>query len=104
MVRITVLYPNETGKRFDHEYYVRKHMTLVRERLASFGLIRTEVDRGLAGGTPGAPAPFVAVGHVYFDTLEGFQRGMNQHGREILGDIPNYTDISPTIQISEIIG
>jgi uncharacterized protein (TIGR02118 family) len=104
MVRITVLYPNEAGKRFDHEYYVQQHMGLVRERLRAFGLIRTEVDRGLAGGTPGAPPPFVAVGHVYFDTLEGFQRGMTQHGREILGDIPNYTNISPTIQISEIIG
>jgi uncharacterized protein (TIGR02118 family) len=104
MVRITVLYPNEPGKKFDHDYYVNRHMRLVRERLQGFGLVRTEVDRGVAGGAPGAPAPYVALGHVYFDALEGFQKGMGQHGKEIMGDIPNYTDIQPQIQISEIIG
>jgi hypothetical protein len=25
------------------------------------------------------------------------------HGKELLADIPNYTDIPPTIQISEIV-
>jgi uncharacterized protein (TIGR02118 family) len=104
MIRISVLYPNETGKKFDHDYYVKKHMALVRERLGSFGLVRTEVDKGMGGGAPGAPAPFVAVGHVYFNRLEDFQKGMGQHGPEIMGDIPNYTNIQPQIQINEIIG
>jgi uncharacterized protein (TIGR02118 family) len=104
MIRVTVLYPNEAGKRFDLDYYTHKHMTLVRDRLASFGLVRTEVDKGVAGGAPGAPAPFACIGHVYFDALEGFQKGMGQHGKEIMGDIRNYTDIQPQIQISEIVG
>ncbi|TMQ19853.1 MAG: EthD family reductase [Candidatus Rokuibacteriota bacterium] len=104
MVRITVLYPNESGKKFDHDYYVNKHMKLVRERLGAFGCVRTEVDRGKAGGAPGSPAPYVALGHVYFDRAEDFQKGMSQHGAEILADIPNYTSIQPQIQISEIIG
>ena len=104
MVRISVLYATSEGKRFDHDYYVERHMKLVRERLASFGLIRTEVDRGMAGGAPGAPAPYVAIGHVYFDRAEDFQKGMSQHGAEIMADIPKYTSIQPQIQISEIIG
>jgi uncharacterized protein (TIGR02118 family) len=53
MVRISVLYPNEPGKKFDHDYYVNKHMKLVRDRLTSFGLVRTEVDKGVAGGQHG---------------------------------------------------
>lgn len=104
MVRISVLYPKEAGKKFDLDYYVNRHMALVRERLGSFGLVRTEVDRGIAGGAPGALAPYVAVGHVYFRALDDFQRGMGAHGKEIMGDIPNYTDIQPQIQISEIVG
>jgi uncharacterized protein (TIGR02118 family) len=104
MVRITVLYPNEPGKKFDHDYYVTRHMKLVRDRLQSFGLIRTEVDRGVAGGAPGAPAPYVALGHVYFDAIDGFQKGMSQHGQEIMADIANYTNIQPQIQISDVIG
>jgi len=64
MVRISVFYATAEGKKFDHDYYVNRHMKLVRERLGSFGLVRTEVDRGVAGGVPGAPAPYVAIVHV----------------------------------------
>jgi uncharacterized protein (TIGR02118 family) len=104
MVRISVLYPNEAGKKFDTDYYKNRHMTLVGERLRSFGLIRTEVDKGLAGGAPGAPAPYVCIGHVYFNSVQDFQKGMGTHGKEIMADIPNYTNIAPIIQISEVIG
>jgi uncharacterized protein (TIGR02118 family) len=103
MVRITVLYPNEAGKKFDLEYYRNRHMKLVTDRLKSFGLIRTEVDKGVAGGAPGAPAPYVCIGHVYFNALADFQKGMGSHGKEIMADIPNYTNIQPQIQISEIV-
>lgn len=103
MIRISVLYPSGQGKKFDVDYYVNKHMKLVRERLGSFGLVRTEVDRGVAGGAPGAPAPYVAVGHVYFNSAADFQKGMGEHGKEIMADIPNYTNIQPQIQISEIV-
>ena len=103
MIRISVLYPSGEGKKFDVDYYVNKHMKLVRERLGGFGLARTEVDRGVAGGAPGAPAPYVAVGHLYFSAAADFQKGMGVHGKEILADIPNYTNIQPQIQISEIV-
>ena len=103
MVRVTVLYPNESAKRFDHDYYARKHMPMVMERLKGSGMLRYEVDKGLAGGGLGAPAPFVAACHLYFNAAADFQKGIAAHGTEIMGDIPNYTDISPQIQISEIV-
>jgi uncharacterized protein (TIGR02118 family) len=104
MVRVTVLYPNEAGKRFDHAYYAGKHLPLVMDRLKSSGLMRYEVDKGLAGGGgPGTPAPFIAACHLYFAGVADFQKGISAHGAEIMGDIPNYTDISPQIQISEIV-
>ena len=74
MIRVSVLYAHEAGKKFDHDYYVNKHMKLVRERLTGFGLVRTEVDKGRAGGAPGAPAPFVAIGHEYFGALTSSRR------------------------------
>jgi uncharacterized protein (TIGR02118 family) len=104
MIRVTVLYPNESGKKFDADYYKNKHMKLCEERLKSFGLLRYEVDKGIAGGAPNAPAPFVGACHLYFNSVEGFQKGMGAHGTEIVADIPNYTNIQPTIQISEIVG
>ena len=103
MIRVTVLYPNEAGKKFDVDYYRNKHMKLVGERLKDFGFVRAEVDKGVTGGAPGSSAPYVCIGHVYLNSLADFQKGMGVHGKEILGDIPNYTDIQPTMQISEIV-
>jgi uncharacterized protein (TIGR02118 family) len=103
MVRISVLYPGGPGKKFDLDYYAKKHMTLVRDRIGSMGLVRIEVDKGVAGGAPGAPAPFVAVGHLYFNSVDAFQKAMQAHGKELVDDLPNFTDIQPQFQISEIL-
>jgi uncharacterized protein (TIGR02118 family) len=102
MVCISVFYPNALGKRFDHDYYAQKHMPLAMDRLKSSGLIRFEIDRGLAGGAPGSPAPFTCTGRLYFNTVEEFQKALGTHGPEILSDIPNYTDIELLIQISQM--
>jgi uncharacterized protein (TIGR02118 family) len=56
----------------------------------------------VAGGGA-APAPFVAACHLYFNAAADFQKGIGAHGKEIMGDIPNYTDLAPQIQVSEIV-
>jgi uncharacterized protein (TIGR02118 family) len=103
MFRISVLYPSGAGKKFDLAYYTDKHMPMVQKALQDFGLVRWEVDKGLAGGAPGAEAPFVCAGHLYFNSLDDFQKGMGARGAEFMADIPNYTDIEPQIQVSEIV-
>jgi uncharacterized protein (TIGR02118 family) len=103
MFRISVLYPAGEGKKFDLGYYTTKHMPLVETRLKSFGLLRWEVDKGVGGGAPGSDAPFVATGHLYFNAPGEFEKGIAAHGKEILGDVPNYTNIQPQIQIAEIV-
>ncbi len=103
MIKVSVLYPNEEGKKFDMEYYSGKHMPLVQSRLDSMGLLRIEVEKGVSSADPNAPAPFVAIGVIYFKMAEEVHEGFKTHGREIMGDIPNYTDIAPQFQISEIV-
>ena len=41
--------------------------------------------------------------HIYCDSVEAFQAGFGPHIKEIMGDIPNYTDIAPVMQISEVV-
>ena len=101
MVCISVIYPNAPGRKFDHDYYAQRHMPLVMDRCKSLGLIRYEIDKGLAGGAPGSPAPFTCIGRLYFNTVEEFQTAMGKHGPEFLGDVPNYTDIELQIQVSQ---
>lgn len=103
MFRVSVMYAGKDGGKFDLDYYAQKHMALVRERLASFGLQRIEVDKGLAGGAPGQAAPYVCTGHLYWNSLDDFQKGMKVHGKELMGDVPNFTNLTPQMQISEIL-
>jgi uncharacterized protein (TIGR02118 family) len=101
MIKVSVFYPNDDGAAFDMDYYVNSHMPLVHERCSP--LIKgMSVDGGLAGGTPDAPAPYAAIGHLLFDSVEDFQGSFGPHADEIMGDIPNYTKIQPVIQISEV--
>jgi uncharacterized protein (TIGR02118 family) len=101
MIKVSVLYPNEEGKSFDMGYYCDKHIPMVKEKLGS-ACKSVAVEQGLAGGQPGSPPTYIAMGHLYFDSVEAFQAAFGPHAKEIMGDIPNYTKIQPTIQISEV--
>jgi uncharacterized protein (TIGR02118 family) len=102
MIKVSVMYPNKPGARFDHEYYRDKHMPLLKERMGEACLYYT-VDKGLAGGAPGESATYVAMCHFFCDSVESFQGAFGPHAPEIMGDIPKYTDLAPTIQISEVV-
>jgi uncharacterized protein (TIGR02118 family) len=102
MIKVSVLYPNKAGARFDHAYYRDRHMPLVKARMGD-GCKFYTVDRGLAGGAPGAPATYVASCHIFCDSPEAFQSSFGPHAQEIMADIPNYTDLEPVIQISEVV-
>ena len=102
MIKVSVMYPHKEGARFDHDYYRDKHMPLVKARMGEACKFYT-IDKGLAGGAPGAPLPYVGMCHIYCDSVDAFQKGMGPHMKEIMGDIPNYTDIAPVMQISEVV-
>ncbi len=102
MIKVSVMYPNSAGARFDHTYYRDKHMPLVKGRMGDSCLYYT-VDKGLAGGTPGSSPPYVGMCHIFSDSVEQFQAGFGPNAREIMADIANYTDLTPVMQISEVV-
>lgn len=102
MIKVSVMYPNKPGARFDHAYYRDKHMPLVKARMGAACLFYT-VDKGLAGGAPGEGPTYVAMCHIHADSVESFQAGFGPHAKEILADIANYTDLAPVMQISEVV-
>jgi uncharacterized protein (TIGR02118 family) len=103
MIKVTVLYANKPGGKFDFDYYINKHMKLVKEKFGPMGLVKTEVDKGLGGRGPGAPAPYVAIGHMVFNSIEDFLKAEQAHGKDLGADIPNFTNIEPQFQVSEIV-
>jgi uncharacterized protein (TIGR02118 family) len=102
MIKVSVMYPNKPGARFDHAYYRDKHMPLVKRKMDDACLYYT-VDKGLAGGAPGSAATYVAMCHIFCESVESFQAGFGPHAAEIMADIANYTDQAPVIQISDVV-
>jgi uncharacterized protein (TIGR02118 family) len=101
MIKVSVLYPNQEGCTFDMAYYCNTHIPMVR-RLLSPALKGVAVERGIGGIAPGSPAPYIAMGHLLFDSVEAFQQAFEAHAQALLADIPNYTNTQPVIQVSEV--
>jgi uncharacterized protein (TIGR02118 family) len=101
MIKVSVLYPNAAGTRFDINYYCSTHMPLVK-KLMGPALKTMAVDEGIGGQPAGSPAPYHAIGHLICNSLEDFQNGFGPHAAAIMADIPNYTNAQPIIQISTI--
>lgn len=102
MIKVSVIYPNGEGKTFDLDYYTGKHLPFVGGLLGT-ALKGATVEKGLAGGVPDSPAPYVCMGNMYFDSVEAFQKAFGPNAEKIMADLPNFTNIEPIIQISEVV-
>ena len=102
MIKVSVLYPNSPGAKFDMTYYCEKHMPLVQQKLGA-ACKRVAVEQGIGGATPGSPAAFIAMGHLYCESSEAFQTAFAPHAAEIMGDIANFSDVQPVIQINDVV-
>jgi len=101
MVKVSVMYPNHEGTKFDMTYYINRHIPMVRQLLGS-ALRGVSVEQGISGEGPGSPASYVAMGHLLFDSVEAFQTSFGPHAQAIMEDIPNYTNSGPIVEISEV--
>jgi uncharacterized protein (TIGR02118 family) len=101
MVKVSVLYPNREGSKFDMVYYLNHHIPMVRQLLGS-ALKGVSVEQGISGEEPGSPAPYVTTCHLLFDSVQAYQTSFGPHAQEIIDDIPKYTNSAPLIQIEEV--
>ena len=101
MIKVSVFYPNSDGATFDLPYYVNRHMPMVGQKL-DVALKGMSVEHGIGGGQPGTPPTYVAMCHLLFDSVDAFQQAWAPHADGILADIPNYTNIQPVVQMSEV--
>ncbi len=99
MIRVCVMYPKQEGGNFDYDYYLNKHMVLVKERWGD-ALRGCEVHKGISGAG-GSEETYVTVASLKFDNVPAFEAALAAHAGEIMGDIPNFTNIDPVIQIEE---
>jgi uncharacterized protein (TIGR02118 family) len=102
MIKYTVMYPVTPGARFDMEYYVDKHVPLLRS-VAGDACRGYQISRGVSTAAA-VPAPtYCVMLDVLFDSVEAFEKAIPPHGATLKADLPNFTDIAPVRQINEVI-
>ena len=100
MVVISVLYPKTSESHFDHDYYLQKHIPMVRSRWQAMGLKSDVLMRGTST-LDGQPPSYELIGFLTFHSVEQVQAALAAFGQEIIGDIPNFTNVSPLIQMND---
>jgi len=102
-ITVTVMYPNTPGSKFDMDYYLGSHLELV-GKLWGDNLISARAVKGLGTADPETPAPYQIMAILEVESMDVFQKMVGEHGEEVMGDIPNFTDTAPIVQISENLG
>lgn len=102
MIIVSVTYPAAEGSRFDLDYYRTKHVPLVRLRWGACGLADAKFMHGV-GAPAGGPVAYYMTALLSFGSQEAFQRAAQQHGKEIMSDVKNFTDVKPVVQLNEMV-
>ena len=103
MIRLSVMYPASPGSRFDWDYYLGAHLKLAHRLLDSRGLVRIEIDRGVGSFPPGAPAPYHAVGHLFFNSMAELGAALEATAADLIADAQKYSNVPSVVQISEVV-
>ncbi len=101
MIKLTIFYPNEEGKKFDKDYYINTHMPMSLQ-LQGDAVKNVQVDFGISG-SPGTPPAHIAICHFIYESFQSFEAAFMPHAKTLMNDILNYTDIKSVIQFSEVI-
>ena len=101
MLYITAVYPNDPGSRFDADYYLTSHTGCAEALLAPHGLQAIRTTIGVAG-LDGSPPPYWAVSEMHFPSREEFDAAIAASGGALFAHIPNYTHLTPILQVSEL--
>jgi uncharacterized protein (TIGR02118 family) len=101
VIKVTVLYPNKPGSRFDVDYYLNVHMPLA-IRLMEPALKGVSVEIGVSGATPDQAPSYAAIVGFTCESAKAFNEAFEPHRAVLMADIPKYTDTEPLVQIGEI--
>lgn len=102
MIKVSVMYPNSEGVKFDTAYYKNTHLPMV-QKLVGSALKELELDLGVGGRAQGDAAPYVAIAHLKFDDVASFQAAFGPHAATFAADVNNYSNVQGEIQISDLI-
>ncbi len=102
MVIVSVMYPASAGAKFDMDYYRKTHLPLVHARWDDGGLRELKVLTGV-GAPGGGPSTYSVIALLTFDSAAAVDQAVARHGAEIIGDIVNFSNVQPVIQVNNVL-
>ncbi|CZT16803.1 uncharacterized protein RCC_02637 [Ramularia collo-cygni] len=92
---VTVVYPK--GAKFNMDYYKSTHMPLVQKKWAPMGLTSWKVIKF------SDDAEYCVQATLEFKDIQAFQAAASgEEAKEVLGDVPNFSDKEPVILAGEV--
>jgi uncharacterized protein (TIGR02118 family) len=101
MVKVSVFYKNTARGKFNADYFLSVHMPLA-VRLLAAGIQSATAEIGVRGTGDGDAPAFAAIASFTSESAEAFMNTFMEVGVRLQADIPNYTDIEPLIQVSNL--
>jgi len=101
VIKISIHYPNEKDGYFDDVYYIERHLPLARSKIGK-SMRSISVEKGISGASPESRPPYIIICSMVFDSIDEFYEAFLPHANELRKDFPNYTNLEPVVQISEI--
>ncbi len=94
MLSIHILYPKTDDSTFDMDYYVSTHMPMLADAIG-------DACKGW-GATKVMAGDWEAIGWCHVESQEAFDSAMAAKGADIMGDVPNYTNVQPSLVVGEV--
>jgi uncharacterized protein (TIGR02118 family) len=103
MTTIAVMYPKTAEMKFDMAYYHATHMKMVHDLWGNMGLTGARVLAGTPGPDGSAPT-YAVITLLEFESMAAFGKAAAAHGAAIMGDVPNFTNVTPVMQFNDVAG
>ena len=99
---INILYPAKDNDGFDFEFYIKRHVPLIKDILGS-SLHRIEVRKG-ASAQDGSSAPnYTCVISIWIADWPAYEKAIAARASELIAEVPLFTKVMPQMQIDEVI-
>jgi uncharacterized protein (TIGR02118 family) len=98
---INILYPAKDNDAFDFDFYLRRHVPLIKDILGA-SLHRLEVRKGVSAQDGGKPA-YTCVISIWIADWPAYEKAIAARAPELIAEVPLFTKVMPQIQTDEVI-
>ncbi|KAM5341985.1 hypothetical protein ACJ41O_015016 [Fusarium nematophilum] len=100
---VTAVFPNVPDAKYDIDYYLTKHMPLIQERWAKYGVKSWSATK-FVDGLDGSPSLYAFGSVVTWDNAEQVKTAFaGPEVGEIMGDVSNFSNKDAIFLIGEVL-